>query len=290
MPVASHPVERSHEAITPTTTPSGTLSLQSDPASSLTDTTRSSGRSDRSAVTFAMAAFVLILTLGTWLKAHDERSAPAASADAAVQGTPASDGSPTPAVSPTPMPAGFGSGERLRVGRHPLTVAGVPFSFSVPTAGWERFGNLYITKSSVGPQDAEAMIYWTSLDGSARADPCGQWWGSPGSVADFAAHASRMRGTELVTGPSDITIGGRAAKHVVFTVREDVACDPGFFYTWRDEKGGAFWTRTHVGDTIRVWLIKLRRTLLFIEGDTRKAAGSDLEQEIREIVGSNRFD
>jgi hypothetical protein len=132
MPVASHPVERSHEAITPTTTPSGTLSLQSDPASSLTDTTRSSGRSDRSAVTFAMAAFVLILTLGTWLKAHDERSAPAASADAAVQGTPASDGSPTPAVSPTPMPAGFGSGERLRVGRHPLTVAGVPFSFSVP--------------------------------------------------------------------------------------------------------------------------------------------------------------
>jgi hypothetical protein len=77
---------------------------------------------------------------------------------------------------------------------------------------------------------------------------------------------------------------------VVFTVREDVGCDPGFFYTWRDVKGGAFWTRTHVGDTIRVWLVKLGRTLLFIEGDTHKAAGSDLELEIRQIVRSIRFD
>jgi hypothetical protein len=179
----------------------------------------------------------------------------------------------------------------LGIGRHSLTVEGVPLSFSVTTSGWERKGRLYVSKSTVGPQDAEAIIYWTSISDGVYADPCGQWWGSPvGSMADFAAHASRTPGTELVTGPSDVTVGGRAAEHVVLTVREDVGCDPGFLYTWHDQKGGAFWTSTDVGDTIRVWIVDVDGTRLFIAGETHKDAGPTLEDEVQQIVDSIQFE
>jgi hypothetical protein len=180
--------------------------------------------------------------------------------------------------------------ERLPVGQHTLNAEGVPFSFRVPTSGWWRSGDLYISKSTVGPQGAEATIYWTSISEGAYAEPCRQWWGSPvGSMAEFATNASIQGGTELITGPSDVTLGGYHAKHVVFTVREDVGCNPGFFYTWRDVDGGPFWASTDVGDTIRVWIVDVDGTRLYIEGDTHKYAGSDLEREIHQIVRSIRF-
>jgi hypothetical protein len=47
---------------------------------------------------------------------------------------------------------------------------------------------------------------------------------------------------------------------------------------------------TSVGDTIRVWIVDVGGTRLFIEAETSKQAGSDLEQEIRQIVESIRFD
>src|SRR5436309_4437304 len=286
MPAGGHPEERSREAAsTSSVAPYGTSFPKSNPSPSPTDGVGSSSRSARSVVAFVLAALVSIVALGTLLKAHEERSAPAASTDAAVPETPASDDSPSPKL------AGIDSIKLAHVGRHSITVDGVPFSFSVPTSGWERFGSISINKSTVGPQGAEAMIYWTIMSDDAYADPCGQGWGSPvGSVADWAANASRMRGTELVTRPSDVTVGGRAAKYVVFTVRRDVGCDPGFFYTWPDVMGGAFWGSTDVGDTIRVWLVEVGRKVLFIEGDTRKYARFDLEREIQQIVGSIRFD
>ncbi len=45
-----------------------------------------------------------------------------------------------------------------------------------------------------------------------------------------------------------------------------------------------------MGDTITVWIVDVGGTRLFIEGDTHKAAGSDLEREIGQIVGSIRFE
>jgi hypothetical protein len=79
------------------------------------------------------------------------------------------------------------------------------------------------------------------------------------------------------------------AQHVVFTVRKDVGCDPGFFYHWPNDTGGAFWTSTRAGDTIRIWIVDVQGTRLFIEGDTHRRAGPQLEREILQIVGSIRF-
>jgi hypothetical protein len=250
-----------------------------------------SGRSARSSLSLGAAALLLIVALGAWLSTRGELSAGATSSGPSVHRSPAGDGSFTPVVSPTRTPASLGPSTLLRAGRHSLSVGRVPFSFSILTAGWRMVGNLYISKSTVGPQGAEAIIYWTTIGGGAYADPCGQWWGAPdGSMADFAASASRARGTELVTEPSNIIVGGQAATKVVFRVRRDVGCDPGFFYTWRDSNDGAFWTGTEVGDAVRVRLVKVGGKLLFIEGDTHRYAGTQLGREIQQIVGSMRFD
>lgn len=50
----------------------------------------------------------------------------------------------------------------------------------------------------------------------------------------------------------------------------------------------AFWTGTRAGDTIRVWIVDVGQTRLYIEGATHAIAGVDLERELKHIVGSIR--
>ena len=77
---------------------------------------------------------------------------------------------------------------------------------------------------------------------------------------------------------------------MVLTVREDVGCDPGFFYTWRDVYGGALWPTTGVGNTIRVWIVDVDGARLFIAAGITEQASSWLEKEIQQIIRSIRFD
>jgi hypothetical protein len=106
---------------------------------------------------------------------------------------------------------------------------------------------------------------------------------------------STAPGTKLVKGPLNVTVGRYPAKHVVLTVRKNVSCHPGFFYTWRAVSGGAFWT-TDVGDTIRVWIVPVagtrfyKRTRLFIAAATKEDANAMLKREVEQIVGSFRFE
>jgi hypothetical protein len=188
------------------------------------------------------------------------------------------------------------------VARHALTEEGVRFSFRVPTVGWERFssistdksagGPISINKSIAGPQGAEAIIFWTSFPDGDYADPCARLLSPPvgPSAADLAAAVSVAPGTKLLTGPSNVTMGGHPAKHVALTVREDVGCDPGFFYNWRDVYGGALWPKTGVGDTIRVWIVDVQGMRLFIEAETVKGFSRELEQEVQQLVESIRFE
>ena len=205
-----------------------------------------------------------------------------------------------------PTPAGTDLIE-APLGRR-ITVAekGVTFSFRAPKAvashSWERFrsistdtsagGPISLNTSIVGPQGAEAIIYWTSFPDGDYADACARLLSPPvgGSAADLAAAVSTAPGTKLVSGPSEVTLGGRPAKHVVLTVREKVGCDPGFFYAWRDIRGGALWPTTDVGDTVRVWIVDVDRVRLFIVAATTEQASSGLEKEIQQIIRSIRFD
>jgi hypothetical protein len=210
-----------------------------------------------------------------------------------------------PRASSAPTAAGVGPSKDPFVpsSRHAVAEEGVPFSFRVPTTGgWERFssistdksaeGPISLNKSIVGPQGAEAIIFWTSFPDGDYADPCARLLSPPvgSSAADLAAAVATAPGTELVTGPSNVTLGGRPAQHVALTVREKVGCDPGFFYSWRDVNGGALWPTTGVGDTIRVWIVDVDGTRLFIEAETTKQAVGGLKQEAEQIVESIRFE
>ena len=165
-------------------------------------------------------------------------------------------------------------------------------SFTVRRHGWEHFGDISINKSILGPQGAEAMIFWTSFPIAEHADRCARLrsLSVDSSAEDVAFAVSSAPGIEVVSGPSDVTVGGRAAQHVVLVVLKDLGCDPGYFFTWRDRTTGALWPSTNVGDTIRVWIVKVRGTILFIEAETTTQANAQLEREIEQIVGSIRFD
>jgi Tol biopolymer transport system component len=196
-------------------------------------------------------------------------------------------GPAVPGAPPSPTPAGIDLQELER------TVGDVTFSFSAPITGWEVFEGYWepkdaisINKSIVGPQGAEAMFFWTSFPYDERTDPCARLLPSG---TDLAAAVATAPGTELVEGPSDVTVGGYPAKQVVLSVREDLGCDPGFFYTWDDPPGGALFPSTTVGDTIRVWIVHVDGTRLFLEAVTTEQADFDLEQEIDQIIGSIRF-
>lgn len=177
-------------------------------------------------------------------------------------------------------------------GTHSLTVDGVPFSFTVSASGWELYRDIHLSKSTHGPQGAEALIFWSKYPEGAHASACASLplWPEPSSSGDLAAAVANLPGIELVSGPSDVIVGGLEAKHVELIVREDVGCDPGFFYNWRAKMGGALWDRNNLGDTINVWIVDVRGTRLFIAGETHPDALSYVAEEIQEIVDSIRFD
>lgn len=198
--------------------------------------------------------------------------------------------------SPSPAAASSDSSDLT----HSLTVDGLPFSFRLPRPnGWETYGGLLVSKSIAGPQGAEAVVFWAGFPDGTDADPCINapielWTAS--EAADFIASAP---GTALVTAPQDVTVGGYPAKYVAVVVREDTGCDPGFFYNWKAQTGGALWVKTLPGDTIRVWLVQVGTRILFIAGETRRDvrpgvalsenALAGLEQEIHQIVDSIQF-
>jgi hypothetical protein len=207
--------------------------------------------------------------------------------------------SPTPTPGPSaPSPDALGTAtiepEPVSVGRQSFTVNGIPLSFGVPSDGWSRFGDLYISQSTVGSQAAEAIIFWTGIWRSASARACGQWWGNPdASAAQIANNVSRgFPGTiALIEGPMEVAIGGYAAQHVAFVVLSDVdSCDPGFFHSWDAVNVGDFWAGIEVGDTVRIWLVEVGGEILYIEADTHENAGADVKEEIDRVVASMEFD
>jgi hypothetical protein len=207
--------------------------------------------------------------------------------------------------SATPLRVSADGGVYRPARRLSRVVDDVRFSFEVPKCCWEqgphmrvhgrfRDGKLLISESTTGPQSAEAVLFWTSFPHGDRTDVCGSLTGrrvGP-SAADLAAAVARAPGTKVVKGPSDVTVGGRGAKHVVLRIRQDLGCDPGFFYTWqprgpRGECWGACWLESSEGDTIRMWIVDGKR--LVFEAATTKRGGSHSDKDIRQIVESIHF-
>jgi hypothetical protein len=186
-----------------------------------------------------------------------------------------------------------GSIRAAPVGRVSAVVDGLPLSFQVPSSGWELFGTVSLNKSVIGPQGAEAIVYWTSLPDGPVAEACFPFPGSDSGPDAVAVAVARAPGTELTSGPSNVTVGGYPAKHVGVIVNEDAGCDPGYFFTWPDIRWGALWPETRIGYGIDVWIVGVDGRRLFIAAelndDLSDGAHRQLETEIHRIIDSIRF-
>jgi hypothetical protein len=179
-----------------------------------------------------------------------------------------------------------------------MTLAGVPLTINVPITGWVSNGQWGIDRSTgIGP-DGAGFIFWP--DGApigVYADPCAHLQAPPvgTSVADLAAAVAALPGADLVSGPSDVTVGAYPAKHVVLTFGEAADCNADGrlaadeFYLWYGVGNDNARYATELGSTIWVWIIDVDGALVWIDGETYQGAGPEPGQWIQDIIDSIEF-
>jgi hypothetical protein len=205
---------------------------------------------------------------------------------------------PTPSPSATPA-AAFPAPGVMAVGRHSMTLAGVPLSIELKATGWRSNGNWGVDKGNFrsGTPDAAGFIFWPeSAADNVYADPCTETALDPPagkSAAELAAAVSSVAGTDLVSGPSAVTVGGYPAQHVVIGIPEDIGCAPDKFYLWYDADdptGELGRYATALSSTIYVWIIDVDGTIVWIDGETYAASSATAAQEVQQIVDSIQFE
>jgi hypothetical protein len=221
-------------------------------------------------------------------------------------GGPAVSPSPSPAPtatltalpSPSPSPAAaFPSPGPLAAGTHRAVLEGVPFSFSVRGSGWNVDEFHGIGRNKYGEADFVGLDFWDSAPESVYADPCAHTPLKPPpspTASGLAAAVASIPGTDVVSGPSSIVVGGRPAQLVVLKIREDVGCDPHDAYLWYDDSsggstGGWRWAEG-LGATYRVWIIDVDGKLIFIDAYTFKGASPEPGQAVEQVIDSIQFE
>lgn len=248
-----------------------------DPPRTPSESLASTNLTARSIGALVLIAVVGALVFGRWLSSDQEGQSRAGAVDAAEPTS-----SAPHLLTPNAPPA------------LPLVVGGVPFTIDVPTGatGWERT-DFSLNKSIEGPQDAEAIIFWTRFPEGEYVVPCDRVLDPQvGPSAEALANAvAGAPGIELVAGPEDVMVDGRTGKQVVLKVRENAGCHPGFFFTWpHDECLGACWLEIRTATTIHVWIVEVSGTRIVVEAAMARQATGTLGREIRRIVGSIEFD
>jgi hypothetical protein len=211
--------------------------------------------------------------------------------------TPTPSPTATPSPSPTPVAAFPPSGKLAMGTRHHINGV-VPYSFTVPTSDWVSNGQWGIDKGTLVP-DGAGFIFWP--DGApigVYADPCAHVKAQPvgAAAADLAAAVAAIPGTDLVSGPSDVTVGGYPAKVVVITFPNDADCNgdgkllDDEFYLWYAAIEGNARYSSGIGSTIRSWIVDVDGKIVWIDGETFKGAGPEPAQEIQQIVDSIQFE
>jgi hypothetical protein len=270
---------------------------------------RESSMNNTVGVALAAAAVVVIAVVAiNGVLGDGLMGRPPAPASAEPSASPSDEPRATPLPSATSTPEVRNPESDFVLGRHAVTVDGVRFSFEIQASGWEPgnadhperpYAYRSLNKSLQEGQAAEAIIYWVAFPDGAYADRCQGLQGLPAdaSAADVVDAVSNAPGTALVTGPSDVTIGGYPASHVVVSVVDELGCDPGYFYAWvLADLRGASWTQTLAGDTIRVWVVEVGDITIFIAGESMTAIHSfpeqqaTLDREIDDIVNSIQFE
>ena len=206
--------------------------------------------------------------------------------------SPSSTPSPSPTASPSPSEVAFPPDGALAAGKHSMTRNGIRLSVTLPRSGWLSEMSFFFNKRVGTNPEGASLLFWDANPIGVFADPCAQTKASPAgpSAADLASGVSTLPGADLVSGPTDVTVGGYPAKHVVLTVPEDAACGAeGLeFNLWYAPEVDRYISA--LGATMRVWIIDVDGTIVWIDGETYKGAGSGPGQEIQQIIDSIQFE
>jgi hypothetical protein len=246
----------------------------------------------------AAAAVVVAVVVGINLLPAQGRvgSGPAAS--------PSTSPAPSPTLSPSPSASSasaFPPAGSLAIGTQAMTRGGIPLSLELPTTGWRSEQGYFLNKGTGVAPEAASILFWNPDPEGVYADPCAHVVSPPAgpSTAELANAVARIPGVDIVSGPSDVTVGGHAAKRVVLTVPETVGCKAGDggFYLWYDLGQGSGCAGTQpcpryasaLGSTYSVWIIDVDGKRLFIEAESYKGASPQIRQELQRIVDSITF-
>lgn len=196
--------------------------------------------------------------------------------------------SPTAAPSTSPSDLAFFPDGPIEAGRHSMIRSGKFLSVDMPPGWISHLGFRIFTRSG-----QQAFIFWTDAPTNVYADPCTKEPLDPpagDTPAELAAAVASIPGIDLVSGPSDVTIGRHPAKVVTIRVREDVECAPGEFHLWyAEEPADGRWPDA-LGDTINVWIIDVDGTIVWIDGSWSVNTTPALQGEMRQIVDSIQFE
>ena len=228
--------------------------------------------------------------------------------------------SPSTAPTATPAPSegmgnGFPPAGPLEVGTRYTVSAGatdpagaVSYSFAVPTSSWLSDRQLVGLSAGGHSADAEASVWF--FDNYAFWEGDGQLPMIPAVLDDPCVHDSlqsqsfeasldgqaqaiaSIPGTELVSGPSDVTVDSRPGQEVTITIPYDAGCVRQEFWLLfnQSEAPGVFYPNW-LGETLHVWLIDVDGEIFNIWTQVRPgAASADREAEIQQIVDSVQFE
>jgi hypothetical protein len=182
--------------------------------------------------------------------------------------------------------------------RYDLTLDLAPATFAVPTSNWGGNGRFLLWVHSGDYYERAHMFFWTDTDpAGVFADPCAGEASPPAgpTAADLAAAIAGLPGTELLSGPSDVVIDGRAAQVVEILVPADIPCSPETFLLWysqgcETEAECARWASWE-DSIIRVWIIELDDGARgVIEAERFAADDPAIDQEFEDIVNSIDFE
>jgi len=211
--------------------------------------------------------------------------------------------SPSPTVLPSPSPrpvTAFPNSGELAIGRHSMIREGVEFSITVAAPGWRSQQGFEFIKGTEGAPDGAGFIFWPDTPDNVYADPCAHKPLTPAAgpgIAPLANAVSRIPGTKLISGPTDVSVGGHPATRTVITIPEDVGCTAGErgFKLWYDSgmgpDGGRF--PTVLPSTMRVWIIDVDGTVVWIDGETYETyedTSPTLEREMQQMIDSIVFE
>jgi hypothetical protein len=217
-------------------------------------------------------------------------------------GGPAATSTPSPSPSFQPSPSVSGDARPLEAVLMPGTRYAVPgdlvsFSFVVPNGGWTFDGAWF--HGGIGTPEEIIMSFYTrssTANAGVFTDPCAHTGlrQFPSSIVGDAQEAASVPGLELVGGPSDTTVDGRAAKMVTKRVPSDIGCSNTAFWLSHDPACGVKIACTSyptwLGETMRSWFVDVDGSRLSITTEIRATDPSPSHiEDLQRIIDSIRF-